>query len=47
MVLRVVRGGSWNDIHGIARAVYRFWDSPTSRNANLGFRLAGSSAISP
>jgi formylglycine-generating enzyme required for sulfatase activity len=35
---RVLRGGSWNDSAGGARASYRF-NSPGFRNCNFGFRL--------
>ncbi len=37
---RVVRGGSWLDGPGSARAAFRFRNGPGFRNYNLGFRLA-------
>ena len=35
---RVIRGGSWNDSAGGARAAYR-WFFPGSRSSSFGFRL--------
>lgn len=41
--LRVLRGGSWNDSHLInLRVAHRYWDSPGSAGANIGFRCARS-----
>ena len=37
---RVVRGGSWLDGPGSARAAFRFRNGPGFRNYNQGFRLA-------
>jgi len=37
---RIVRGGSWNDDSEAVRPVYRFWLTPRSTNALVGFRLA-------
>ena len=37
--LRVVRGGSWGYHRDGARCSCRYWDSPDSRNDNLGFRV--------
>ena len=42
---RVVRGGSWNDYQGSARAAYRNSYAPDSRFYLLGFRLCCSSPI--
>jgi formylglycine-generating enzyme required for sulfatase activity len=42
---RVVRGGSWNGGQTNARAAYRYFNAPDSRNFNIGFRLACSSPI--
>lgn len=44
--IRVVRGGSWNDFHRIARVAARYWDppNPNNRNMNIGFRVVVSSA---
>ena len=36
---RVLRGGSWNDTAGNARAAVRLGVNPGYRNFNLGFRL--------
>ncbi|MBK8541956.1 MAG: SUMF1/EgtB/PvdO family nonheme iron enzyme [Ardenticatenia bacterium] len=44
---RVVRGGSWNYDHHLARASYRFRYHPNYRLVSLGFRLVVSSPISP
>ena len=44
---RVVRGGSWGFVHLLARASYRAWYHPFSRDSDLGFRLVISSPISP
>ncbi|MGH2542888.1 MAG: formylglycine-generating enzyme family protein, partial [Ardenticatenaceae bacterium] len=40
---RVLRGGSWRDAHGDARAAARPWRSPRSRLNNIGFRVVRSS----
>ena len=40
---RVVRGGSWLDDRGIARASYRDDPLPGDRDGNLGLRVARSS----
>ena len=37
---RVVRGGSWYNTAGSARAADRSWGSPGFRNYILGFRLS-------
>ena len=37
---RVVRGGSWGNRPGDARAAFRLWVEPGLRDNNLGFRLA-------
>ncbi|KFB69039.1 formylglycine-generating enzyme family protein [Candidatus Accumulibacter vicinus] len=37
---RVVRGRSWGDGSGVARAAFRGRSGPGSRDVNLGFRLA-------
>lgn len=37
---RVYRGGGLNVSSWFCRSVYRIWDSPGYRNADLGFRLA-------
>jgi formylglycine-generating enzyme required for sulfatase activity len=37
---RVMRGGSWNDVPGFLRSSFRYRDSATFRNWNIGFRLA-------
>jgi formylglycine-generating enzyme required for sulfatase activity len=42
---RIVRGGSWYDAWGLARAACRFHDRPEGRYDYLGFRLACSSPI--
>ena len=36
---RVVRGGSWGDLRGLARCADRGWDGPVDRGSNRGFRL--------
>jgi formylglycine-generating enzyme required for sulfatase activity len=38
--VRVRRGGGWNTFPPWARASFRNWNSPVSRCANLGFRIA-------
>jgi hypothetical protein len=35
----VLRGGSWNNNHGNARAAYRNHNHPGNRNNNIGLRL--------
>jgi formylglycine-generating enzyme required for sulfatase activity len=42
---RVRRGGSWLNLQGNARAVYRSLFPPALRNLNVGFRLVVSSPI--
>ena len=37
---RVYRGGSWHGYPQYCRVAYRFYDSPSIRSSNLGFRLA-------
>lgn len=39
-MIRVLRGGSWNNNQDNARAAYRDNNHPTNRNNNIGFRLA-------
>ncbi len=36
---RVLRGGSWYDSAGYCRAAYRFWDLPSIRSHDFGFRV--------
>ena len=38
--LRVLRGGSWDELAGACRAAYRFWFGPQRRHIALGFRVA-------
>ncbi len=38
-VLRVLRGGSFNNSHRNVRCAVRHWNSPGSGNRNLGFRV--------
>ena len=42
---RVVRGGSWDAIRGLARAAYRNLNTPCNRYFNLAFRVVCSSPI--
>ena len=37
---RVIRGGSWNNPVGNARAANRNRNTPENRNTNIGFRPA-------
>ncbi len=37
--LRVVRGGSWDDVRSLARCAYRYRNIPVNFNYNVGFRL--------
>jgi formylglycine-generating enzyme required for sulfatase activity len=41
-VVRVIRGGSWNDPAVYCRSSYRGRDEPSSRSDDLGFRVARS-----
>jgi formylglycine-generating enzyme required for sulfatase activity len=41
-VARVVRGGAWFRVPGLARAAYRLRSPPDARDYDLGFRLAAS-----
>jgi formylglycine-generating enzyme required for sulfatase activity len=43
--LRVVRGGSWRDRHGGARAAFRLSVNPDDRLTHLGFRVAAAAPI--
>ena len=36
---RVLRGGSWDDYHNLARASYRFYRNPSYRYDEIGFRV--------
>ena len=38
-MLRVVRGGSWDDLSGNVRSARRNWDHSDDRSNNLGFRV--------
>ena len=38
---RILRGGSWGGLQGVARAVYRFNNYPGYRNDFIGFRVVG------
>lgn len=40
---RVYRGGSWSDEASNCRSASRFWNAPSDRHFNLGFRVALSS----
>ena len=40
-VRRVLRGGSWNDARGSARATCRHYNPPSYRNDLIGFRVVG------
>ncbi len=37
---RVIRGGSWIDVPVYIRSANRYWNTPSYRNATLGFRCA-------
>lgn len=41
--LRVLRGGSWNDVQGYARSAYRNGSLPDDRDGGIGFRVVCSS----
>lgn len=41
-VRRFLRGGSWNDDQDLARAVCRYFNSPSARGNGFGFRVVGS-----
>ena len=38
--LRVIRGGSWLFAAALCRSAYRYWDDPSLRLINIGFRVA-------
>ena len=38
-VMRVVRGGSWNDLGRRCRSACRYWYEPVDRDYGVGFRL--------
>ncbi len=44
--LRVLRGGSWNNIQRNARAAYRNNNHPDNRNNNIGFRVCCAHLVS-
>jgi formylglycine-generating enzyme required for sulfatase activity len=44
--LPVVRGGSWGDAQGNARAASRYWDPTVDWNSDCGFRVVLSLANS-
>ena len=44
---RVIRGGCWVNVAAYCRSAFRYWRAPSSRNLNLGFRLALSSSGIP
>jgi formylglycine-generating enzyme required for sulfatase activity len=37
---RVLRGGSWGLLHGLARCAYRYWNLPDVRSYHLGVRFS-------
>lgn len=37
---RVLRGGSWLNVPQSVRCAYRYWDFPTNRTNDVGFRCA-------
>ena len=39
-ILRVIRGGSWNDLPNDCRLAYRYWYFDLNRNDLIGFRLS-------
>ena len=41
-LIRVIRGGSWNDPAEFCRSAYRCWNDPVIRDDDLGFRVARS-----
>jgi hypothetical protein len=42
---RVLRGGSWGNLQGRARAVFRHYSHPYARYGSYGFRVVGASPI--
>ena len=38
--MRVLRGGSWNDVTRYVRSASRYWSTPDFRSFSIGFRLA-------
>jgi len=38
---KVLRGGSWYNSSGFTRSAYRYFDDPSVRSYDIGFRLAG------
>jgi formylglycine-generating enzyme required for sulfatase activity len=38
---RVLRGGSWRNLHGFARCAFRLRLHPINRSGNYGFRVGG------
>ena len=44
-VLRVLRGGSWDDFAGFAPCAYRSWDVPDFRDYDVGFRVVWRSPL--
>jgi formylglycine-generating enzyme required for sulfatase activity len=44
---RVVRGGSWDNYHRVARCAYRYRNVPVLFGGNFGFRLLSPVSLSP
>jgi formylglycine-generating enzyme required for sulfatase activity len=44
---RVLRGGSWIDLAGVARSAYRSWNATILRSRKIGFRLALAAVVPP